>query len=180
MKKFGLLILFLFFPGIQTYTQAGNDTPKETPIGEGPMVSTEDIEIIVSEGAQVQAKITAPLRDEYEGGEEIYPKGAFIELLNPEHVVTGTVKAGHVHFFQAENIYEFKGDVTLTNVEKDETIKTEVLYWDPDKKELFSKELVKIKTEDTILSGKGFTATEDLSYYKILKPQGFITINKED
>jgi LPS export ABC transporter protein LptC len=69
-----------------------------------------------------------------------------------------------------ENIYRAVGDVFVTNLQKNETLRTEELFWDPEKEIIYTEKFVTIKTEDDLIPGEGLIAPQDFSTFEIKRP----------
>ena len=73
-----------------------------------------------------------------------------------------------------------RGDVRVNNVEKQQSMKTEEMYFDQNKQIIYNDttQLVRIQTPTEVLTGYGLTANQDFSRYTILKPEGVFTIDQ--
>ena len=60
----------------------------------------------------------------------------------------------------------------VINIEKQQKLNTEELFWKPDTKKIFTDKFVTIKLENEILYGTGFDADQDLSNYTMKNPEG--------
>lgn len=63
-----------------------------------------------------------------------------------------------------------RDSVVLRNVNKNQQLETEELFWRNDS--IFSNKTVVVKTEDGILWGKGIVADQTFDKFEILKPTG--------
>ena len=66
----------------------------------------------------------------------------------------------------------------VVNIEKNEQLNTEELFWNPDKEEIFTESFVSIRLQSEVLYGEGLTAKQDMSSYTIKKPQGEFSIDE--
>ena len=72
---------------------------------------------------------------------------------------------------------EAREDVVVVNTKK-ETLNTEHLVWNKEKKTIITEEFVKITTEDEVIFGHGLESNQDFTKYRIKNIKG--TINIED
>jgi hypothetical protein len=66
--------------------------------------------------------------------------------------------------------------VEVKNLEKQQQLNSEELFWNPETKKIFTEKFVTIKLENEVLYGTGLDALQDLSYYTIKKPEGEFVI----
>ena len=91
-----------------------------------------------------------------------------------------TLRGNYGRFDKTKNLYFIRGDVRVSNVQKQQSMKTEEMYFDQSKQLIYNDttQLVRIQTPTEILTGYGLTANQDFSRYTILKPQGVFTIDQ--
>jgi hypothetical protein len=70
---------------------------------------------------------------------------------------------------------EARDNVVLTNLNKNETIETELIIWDKNTRKIFSdKEVRYTKSDGSVSYGDGFDADESFSKYSVRNPRGEI------
>ena len=62
----------------------------------------------------------------------------------------------------------------------DDQLNTEELTWDPVQKKIYSDKFVRIRTADEILLGTGFESDQEFKRYRILNPEGTLTIHDDE
>ena len=144
---------------------------------EGPSSEVTDAEILYSDSAMVRMKFTAPRLLQYENGNQDFPEGVYIESYEGDGIKTSTIVADRGYFNQEENKYTAEGNVIVENLENNETLKTEVLYWEPRENKIHTDRYVEIASQEEVIMGEGLTANEDFSSYRILKPTGSFSVN---
>ncbi len=145
---------------------------------EGPWLTSHTITTRYSDSAIVRVIVEAKTQLQFENGDAEYPEGLFMTFYDKEGGKTNTLTSGRGFFTKAENLYKAQDDVVINSLEKKQILSTEVLYWLPNEKRIFTDEFVTIETEDEILRGHGLEAPEDFSTYRILRPTG--TFNVKD
>lgn len=148
---------------------------KEEPVSRGT-----NVEWIYSEKANVKIKITTPLMEEY-GEEDKYiemTKGIKVLFYDSLLHIASTLTANYAIHRVSERIMEAKDDVVVVN-DKGEILNTEHLIWLEDSSKIYTKEFVKITTEDEIIMGEGMEANQDFTKWKIHKIKGTINIKEE-
>ena len=66
----------------------------------------------------------------------------------------------------------------LFNLESNDELRTEELFWYPNDEKFETQKFVTIKTNNEIHSGEGMESNQDFSNYKILRPTGTIEIDE--
>lgn len=145
---------------------------------EGPWLTSHNITTRYSDSAIVRVIVQAKTQFQFENGDAEYPEGLFMTFYDKEGGKTNTLTSGRGFFTKADNLYRAQDDVVINSLEKKQILSTEVLFWLPNEKRIFTDEFVTIETEDEILRGHGLEAPEDFSTYRILRPTG--TFNVKD
>ena len=152
------------------------DDVKKKVVYKGPISQSKDISTLYSDSARLQIKLSAPLQWQYENGDGVYPKGINMAFYDKVGRVTNTVRANYGKYDKQKDAYFAQGNVIVNNVIKDETLRTEELHWDKQRRKLFTDKFVTIQTKTDILKGHGMTANQDFSNWKILRPTGIFTL----
>ena len=144
---------------------------------EGPSVEVTDAEFLFSDSAIVRMKFTARRQLQYANGDQDFPEGIYIESYETDGSKTSTIVADRGHYDREDDKYTAEGNVVVKNLESGETLKTEILHWEPRKKEIYTDRYVEIASQEEVIMGEGLTADEDFSSYRILKPTGSFSVN---
>jgi LPS export ABC transporter protein LptC len=144
----------------------------------GPLIENHDVVTLYSDSAKLLIKLQAPVQQEFESGDGVFPKGLFVEFFENPGQVTSTIKANYAKQDKNKDIYQAKGNVVVNNLQKKEKLETEELFWDKNKAEIYTDKFVKITTAEEILMGQGLRANQDFSRYRILKPTGIIDLKE--
>ena len=150
----------------------GKSEVKELVEYTGPLREAENVETYFSEHDKIKVKMLADLVYELKNGDREFPKGIYLEFFNEFGRLESTLKANHAYFFKEENKWRGRGNVEVKNVEKNEQLNTEELFWKPVEKKIFTEKFVTIRQEGDVIYGIGLDAKQDLSQYTILKPTG--------
>jgi LPS export ABC transporter protein LptC len=174
MKYLNILLLLILF------TSCGNTDKEIEEIKpyEGAIQEAEDMILYRSEGAILRTKLITPKFLEFVNGDREFPLGLYIEFYNEEGKMTTTLKANEAKYFKIEDHWRGRGDVEIKNVENNEQLNSEELYWKPSEKRMFTEKFVTIKLPDQILYGTGLEAKDDLSEYTIKQPEGEFYIDE--
>lgn len=168
--KFFLWCVFLpLCASMYSCTPEDNSKPL---LYEGPLREAEDITMYYTEKNQMKVLLKAKKINEFQNGDSEFPEGIFIEFYDGFGKITSTLRANSAYYFKAENKWRGLGDVVVINIEKQQQLNTEELFWKPDTKKIFTDKFVTIKLENEILYGTGFNADQDLANYTMKNPKG--------
>lgn len=173
---YGLILTFFFSceNSIQEIEMYSSDIDVNKEIG-------TNVEITFTENGILQVKLYAPTLIKFEG-EDAYmemPNQVELKFFNGNGTVSSELTADYGINFEKRKTMKAVGNVVLQN-RKGEKLNAEELNWDQNNKRIYSDKFVKITTENDTLMGDGFESNEDFSEYKILKPKGESSINKDD
>ncbi len=174
---------FLFLFCLTILFSCENDLEKVKLYSKGknsPQESAKSIKILYSDSARVEVELTAPVLNHYVTDNPYIemPKGLHAIFYDDKLEVKSKLDADYGIRYEKEQKMEARKNVTVIN-EKGEKLNTEHLIWDERMEKLYSKEFVKITTQDEIIYGNGFEANQDFSRYKIFNIKGTISLNNE-
>lgn len=164
------VIVFLFLLGCR---QKENTQPIEYT---GPLKEAADVDMLYSEKDRIKVKMKAKKILEFKNGDQEFPEGIYLEFYNEFGILTSTLKANHAFYFKEKNEWRGRGKVEVKNLEKQQQLNTEELFWKPDTKKIFTEKFVTIKMENEVIYGTGLDAAQDLAYYTIRNPEGVLEI----
>ena len=147
-----------------------------------PISIGKNVELIYSEKSNVKIKITAPLMEEYGVEENKYmemTKGIEVLFYDSLMNISSTLTANYAIHRVSKNIMEAKDDVVVVN-DKGEILNTEHLIWEQDSSKIYTKDFVKITTEEEVIMGEGMEANQDFTKWRIHKIKGIINIKEEE
>ena len=142
----------------------------------GPLMETTNVLTLVSDSAKLKFQLTAPLEQQFENGDILYPKGMKVTFYSDDgrKTVINTLTAKYGKVDKAKNLYIMRVDVQVANVPQQQRMNTEELFFDKTKQLIYtdSTMFVKVTTPTEYLTGYGLTANQNFSRYRILKPAG--------
>lgn len=138
----------------------------------GPLRVAENVDMLYHEKNQLKIKLVAKTISEFQNGDREFPHGVYLEFYDERGDLQSTLKANEAFYFKEENKWRGRGDVIVVNVQKNQQLNTEELFWKPDTKRIFTEKFVKIKLDQEIIFGTGLDAAQDMSDYEIKKTEG--------
>jgi hypothetical protein len=154
-----------------------------TIIDHFPDASGHQYEIFYSDSFRVKIRILAPEIQRYARIEEPYikfPKGMTAYFYNDSLKIEAYIKAKDVIYYEKEYLWEAKSNVEGRNLANGNQLNTEHMFWDERKNMIYSNTRSRIVNEDGTFYGEaGFEAREDLSWYRLKKSKGIVTLKDE-
>ncbi|MDO7873156.1 LPS export ABC transporter periplasmic protein LptC [Hymenobacter sp. ASUV-10] len=142
----------------------------------GPLMETTNVRTLFSDSAKLKLKLTAPLEQQFENGDVIYPKGMVVTFYQGDgKTVVNTLTAKYGKVDKLKSLYIMRGDVRVVNVPQQQRMNTEELFFDKAKQQIYTDSAMKVHVETPTerLEGYGLTANQDFSRYRITRPTGF-------
>lgn len=142
----------------------------------GPLMETTNVLTLFSDSAKLKLKLTAPLEQQFENGDVVYPKGMTVTFYQGDgKTVVNTLTAKYGKVDKLKSLYIMRGAVKVVNVPQQQRMNTEELFFDKAKQQIYtdSAMFVKVETPTETLTGYGLKANQDFSRYRIARPVGF-------
>ena len=144
----------------------------------GPLMETTNVRTLVSDSAKLKFQITAPLEQQFENSDIVYPKGMVVTFYSADgkKTVINTLVAKYGKFEKTKNLYTMRGEVRVTNVPAQQRLHTEEMFFDKTKQLIYtdSAMFVKVETPTEYIDGYGLTANQNFSRYSIKRPTGIL------
>lgn len=169
--RFMLLLLLVLVTGACNQSDL-----KEPLVYDGPLRVGEDVELYYTEDNQVKVKMIAAVVFEFENGDREFPEGIYLEFYDEEGKLESTLRANEAYYFKKENQWRGRGKVEVKNLEKNEQLNTEELFWKPAEEKIYTDKFVTIRQESDVIYGQGLEAKQDMSDYVITKPEGEFSV----
>lgn len=145
---------------------------KEPLVYDGPQRIGENVELYYTEENQVKVKMIAAVVYEFESGDREFPKGLYLEFYDETGKLESTLRANEAYYFKKDQQWRGRGKVEVKNLEKNEQLNTEELFWKPAEEKIFTDKFVTIRQQTDVIYGQGLEAKQDMSDYVIKKPEG--------
>lgn len=168
---------FIFFFGIALSSCDQKENAKPVDY-DGPLRQADNIVMDYAEHEKLKTIMKAKKLFEYENGDKEFPEGIYLEFFNESGKLTSTLRANTAYFFKQENKWRGRGKVEVINLEKQQQLNTEELFWKPDTKKIFTDKFVTITDKQDVLYGTGLVANQDMSNYSIKNTSGDVHVNE--
>lgn len=139
-------------------------------------------EVIYTENGVPVAKVIAPVTKHFQFAKEPYtefPDGISVYTFVDGKVVESYLTSKYALYYDKKKLWDVRYNVVAMN-RKGEILNTEQLFWDEQKKLIYSDASVKITTAEGVIFGEGFTADEQLEDIEIKNSSGIIYLNEQN
>ncbi|MDX1627749.1 MAG: LPS export ABC transporter periplasmic protein LptC [Fulvivirga sp.] len=145
---------------------------------DGPLQEAVNVELYYSKDATVTTKLIADKWLQYENGDQEFPEGIYMEFFDEKGNISSTLRADKAYYFEEEKKYRGRGNVVIKNLEKNQKLETEELFWKPDEELMYTDKFVTITLDREVFMGRGLEAKQDFSWYVLKQPEGEIYLDE--
>lgn len=148
-----------------------DDTKKMSDMEEytGPRFESANVYIVVSDSTVVKMEMSGARQLEYLNGDLEFPEGIKIIFYDELGAKTSELTAMRGYKNAEENLFRVEGDVVVNNLQKQETLSTEELFWNPETKTIYTEKFVTVETPEQLLFAEGMDADQDFTNYEFRK-----------
>lgn len=144
----------------------------------GPAFESENVVIRLTEATVVKVIMKGRKQLQHQNGDLEFPDGLEVTFYDENGEKTSILTSLTGFKSADENVYRANGDVVVRNLSKEETLRTEELFWNPDTQKIYTLKFVTVQTPDELIQAEGLEAPQDFSSYEFTKPRnGEIKIN---
>ncbi len=165
-------LLLLFVVGSLFPSCRESVDPDALRVYDGPVNSATNVYLIQSDSAIVRTEIRAARQLEFQNGNQEFPEGIDIRFFTKEGELEATIVADRGYFIKSENLYRGEGNVQIKNLIKDQSMKSEEIFWNRAKKKIYTDKFVTIQDKGTLFNGTGLEADDNFSDYKLKSAAG--------
>ena len=142
-----------------------------------PVQTVDDMYIIQSEGGRLQMRIEADVMEHYDSDTmsvDMFPKGLQVFSYNEEGELEAHLRSDNATHEKSkkggEEIWKAYGNVVVKNIIKQETMETDIIYWDRKNQEIYTDCYVRLYSPDGFTQGYGLRSDEKVRNSAIMRP----------
>lgn len=135
----------------------------------------KNIESYLSQSGIVKAKLTSPymLRVQADSPYMEFPKTMHVDFYNDSTVIESTVDSRYAKYVEFDRKVLLRDSVLVISIKNGDTLRTQELWWDQDKKEFYTDKPAHVYQRDKIIFAQnGLRAAQDLTSYTFYKSSG--------
>jgi LPS export ABC transporter protein LptC len=162
--------LFLFAACENDETVVNNLFQKKVAVEEA-----RNVESYLSQSGIVKAKLTSPymLRVQADSPYMEFPRTMHVDFYNDSTVIESTVDARYAKYVEFDRKVLLRDSVLVISIKNGDTLRTQELWWDQDKKEFYTDKPAHVYQRDKIIFAQsGLRAAQDLTSYTFYKSSG--------
>jgi LPS export ABC transporter protein LptC len=148
-----------------------------------PDATGKSFESIYSDSSMVKVRIVGKEIRQFNNNKRPYvefPQGLTAYFYDDSLNIESVINASYVIYYREEGLWEAKNDVEAKNFKTGEQLNTEHLFWDEEKKLIYSTTYSRIVNKDgTFYGQEGFEANQDLTWWKLKGTKGTVSIRDE-
>lgn len=146
-----------------------------------PVMDTRGVVTLVSDSGIIRYRINAEEWKVYDRKSPSYwafEKGVYVEKFDSLFQVEASIEADTAYYYDKQKLWKLMSNVHIRNL-KGEKFDTDLLFWDQNKKRVYSDRQVRIEQPDQIIYAVGFESNEQMTKYKFFKTNGIFYIDEE-
>jgi len=145
-------------------------------------VTARDISFIRSDSGMVQMTLNADRMNRFSLDDPAieFPEGFEAFFYDSVKTVTSRIRADYGISYEKTRLIIAKNNVEVQNFETGETLKTESLFWDQQKRIIFTKDPVQIVSPDKVVFGDSMTASEGFDRRTIYNVRATIEVEDDE
>lgn len=143
----------------------------------GPISEVNNLDVNFSDSGRVVVKLKTATQLRFQSEDEVYPKAVYINFIDDTGIEYSSLRGDSGRFIRKENLYKVMGNVFFYNRKAQQSLATELLYWNPRDKRIYTDQKVKINTPTRQIQGLGMEADQDFTKYTIRRPTGIFEVD---
>lgn len=160
----GMFVLLGFFTACENDL---DNVKKVTATDETPQQITAGLHTLYSDSGIVQYEIIANRVEVFEVPEQktVFKNGFVVNYFSRDSKLVSKLKAEYGEIKSQTHVILARNNVIFTNYEKNQTLKTEELFWDQTSKKVRTTKNFFVESPTTYAKGVGLEADETFSNY---------------
>lgn len=163
------------------------DQAEELNLDDTPLQVVDSMYMIDSKNGQLQMRVITGRMEKYEKDTiryELFPEGISVFAYKEDGILESTIvaeEARHDTFTSGDSeIWKAYGHVVVRNIEKQQTMETDTLYWDRSKQEIYTDCYVRMYSPDGFMQGYGMRSDERARNSIIMRPFNSYSVVVQD
>lgn len=175
----GAMVMFLLFSACSHREKAlGKAITERDSL---PILDTRGVTSLISDSGVTRYRIHTEewlVFDRKDPPHWAFERGVYLEKFDSIFQVEASIKADTAYYYNKDELWKLMGHVDIKNL-KGERFSTELLYWNQQEQRIYSDRFIRIEQPDRIITGRGFESNQQMTVYKIHKPEGVFYIDEE-
>lgn len=143
----------------------------------GPQMTMDNLSVMFSDSGKTTVKFTTARQMKLQNEDDIYPKAVYVTFFDKYGVEYSSLRGDSGRYFKTEGLYKVMGNVFFFNRLQQQSLATDLLYWSPVKKRIYTDLKFIIKTPKEELRGVGMEADQDFTHYTMRRAKGTFDVD---
>ena len=142
-----------------------------------------DVVIERSDSGHMTAKLVAPVMrsvDDQDSSMLEFPKGFVAFMYEGDTAPTARISGDYGVNYERKELVMARHNVVVENIETQEVLETEQLFWDQKLKKIYTGSMVKISSPDKVIFGDSLTANESVTRREIFGIRATIELDEDE
>ena len=149
-----------------------------------PSLKIIDLHTAITDSGMLRMIVDAKVMQKFDLGEkedayDEYPEGIHVEFYQ-DGELSSRIKAKYAIYYPHKDLWEARRNVVAENLQKEEKLETELLFWDVKDERIYSDQFVRFTTESDSYYGTGFESDQSFENVEILDLQGDFSIKDDE
>lgn len=147
-----------------------------------PTLTSYGVSTLISDSGVIRYKMITEQWDIYtetNPSKWVFTKGLYLEKFDERLHVDASIQADTAYYFDKLRLWELRGRVFVRN-QQGATFRTEELFWDQGKREIYSHKYMKVVAPDKSLEGTEFRSNEMMTQYTVSNSAGYFPMQDEE
>ena len=152
-----------------------------TERGSLPVLESRIVNTVITDSGIMRYRVKTPewlVYDKKNPSYWAFEKGVYLETYDSLAHVESTIQCDTAYYYDRQKLWKLIGQVLIKNI-RGEKISTNLLFWDQERKSVYSDEFIKIEQPDRIITGHGFESNQEMTDYIIHKVEGIFYVDNE-
>lgn len=139
-----------------------------------PSMATTDVSTFISDSGYTRYHIVTPLWLMFEDVKDPYwrfPDGLQMEQYDENLRPNANIRCDSAKYLSRRRLWQLDGNVVMVNTQRDSFL-TQQLFWDQQKRLVYSDSFIHIVRADRIIEGYGFESDQNMLAYTVNRPTG--------
>jgi LPS export ABC transporter protein LptC len=143
----------------------------------GPQMTMDNLSVMFSDSGKTTVKFTTARQMKLQNEDDIYPKAVYVTFFDKNSVEYSSLRGDSGRYFKTEGLYKVMGNVFFFNRLQQQSLATDLLFWSPVKKKIYTDLKFTIKTPKEELHGVGMEADQDFTHYTMRRAKGTFDVD---
>ncbi len=177
LKKTFLCFLFLTNLSVSLISCEEKKKDGVTQKYNGPMMTMDNLSVMFSDSGRTTVKFTTARQMKMQNEDDVYPKAVYVTFFDKNSVEYSSLRGDSGRYFKNEGLYKVMGNVFFFNRLQQQSLATDLLFWSPVKKIIYTDLKFTIKTPKEELHDIGMQADQDFTHYTMRRAKGTFDVD---